>query len=168
MKGIAAIIFFSLIGLSSVIAQRLYLHDMFNGNYRSYDAGDEIEIMLLDSANYTKGEITGMTATGIYLSTDQQHLIQLNQIATVVTKRRGVFVRVVSGIAGAGILVVGTIYTIGGLISIAEEPALGAGVAIIGGIMATGGYLLIDKVARPKNVHKALNVDNINYRLFIE
>lgn len=148
-------------------AQRLYLHDVYNGNFRSYDLGDEIEVMLFNATDIVKGKIVGFTSNGFYLN-DTTHIIHLNEVASIVSTRKSGFARVVSGVAGGVLVFWGTIYVIGGVVLIWEEPTAGAGVVLIGAIMGTGGYLLIDKVANKKNAVKIKTIDQVNLRLFIE
>jgi hypothetical protein len=157
-----------LICSSPIFAQRLYLHDMFNGNYKSYDVGSKIELTLLDSTKKIEGRIT--TIDNNYFYVNDSIKVAIKQVASVIVGRNsGKAKRVLRIIGGSIMVIYGVPLTISGAAIIAvEEPVIGMAVLLIGSALTTGGIMIIVKQGKTMNHVTQRIIDGENYRLFIE
>lgn len=155
-------------------AQRLFVQDIVNGNYKSFDVGDKVELILLDSIKNVSGKITALQLDALVLN--DTVLIKLSQIVGLVKNASaggsGFSVgKVLLIVLGSYMMVVGTIYVITGAALVAyDEPQLGVVIFAAGAGIGVGGYAIVKrqlKRARSKTPVFILN-DNIHYRLFIE
>lgn len=163
--------FFTVLFFLSVSAQKLYLHDIESGNYKSYYQGDKIEFMTKDSAKVLKGTITSFQNDGFILNDTQQ--IKLSQIAALVKDGRGGGYTVGSAlliILGSYILLNGAIYTGAGIVVAMVYPEVGVPVAILSAAIGYGGYAIINRQVKKSKTRVMLrkDIDNIHYRLYIE
>jgi hypothetical protein len=154
-------------------AQRLYVNDIDNGSYRSYDIGDKIEFTVSDSASVFSGVITSLQHDGFTLNDSVK--VKIAQITALVKPGGGKYSvgRVLLIILGSYLLLSGTVYTIAGAALVAlpmRAESVGVVVLLLGAGMAGGGYAIIHKQvkkARSKTIIRQ-PMDNIHYRLFIE
>ncbi|MES2560010.1 MAG: hypothetical protein V4590_09735 [Bacteroidota bacterium] len=163
-------IFLTFLFCVSVHAQRLYLHDMENGNYKSYDIGDNIKLTMKGSDGIIEGTITSFQKDGFKLNDSLS--IKISEIAALVKPGGGTYTvgRVLLIILGSYMVLTGTAYVIGGLFLTIEYPPAGIAIAIIGAGMGFGGYAIINRQiqkARNKSVVRQ-EMDNVHYRLYIE
>jgi len=163
-------LFYALVLLAfcfTVHAQKLYLHNIPNGNYKSFSKGDKIEIVVLDSTDSTKGVITAINENKIYLNNSSEG-VDLNRVATVILSKKSSFKRVALSALGGYIILQGTYLVIGGAIIAAFEPLLGVPLVVLGAGIGVGGFAIIKKQSRTKNQLNIAAIDNLNNRLFIE
>lgn len=155
---------------TKLLAQKLYVNDIPDGNYTSYDIGDEIEFSLKnDSASY-RGTITAFQKDGFTLNDTFQ--VQLSHINALLKKGGGTYGvgRVLLIVLGSYMVLNGSAYVILGVVAAMYVPPLGIGIALLGAALGGGGYAIINhqvKKAKQRSIiHKS--IDNIQYRLFIE
>jgi hypothetical protein len=158
---------FLLLISGNVFGQRLYLHDIPNGNYTSYEVGSSIVLFMLDSSTKTQGTIVKFDKNALYLKDGTY--IPIERIASILPPNNTRAIkRIVSVLAGGFLVFAGTIYFIAGAATLAEDPMLGAIVmATSTGVFIGGRYIL----RRSKTAHQQvlqIIIDNINYRVFIE
>lgn len=153
----------------SSFSQRLYLHDIENGNYKSYDIGEKIDLILFDSIKNVKGTITGFQADGIVLN--DTSIVKLSQIAGVL-KHTGKYTvgRVLLIVLGSYMMVTGLIYGIAGVSLIALKEPFGGIMIGVGAVLGIGGLAVVNKQVKKARGSDTLlkNNDNITYRLFVE
>jgi hypothetical protein len=163
-------IFFGLLLLLNctlLCAQRLYVHDIFNGNYRSYDIGDQIELVLLDSSKTIKAEITGLASDRLYLK--DSGIVMLQQIAGVIERKSRVNPARILGFGAAySLSFIGGLYAIGGIILVKTDPEIGVVSLGVGGIMLGGGVLLLKKLNKKGGLINQMTIDDTTHRIFVE
>ncbi|MES2778394.1 MAG: hypothetical protein V4651_00720 [Bacteroidota bacterium] len=160
-----------LIVSASVHAQKLYLNDIQNGSYNSYDIGDDIELMLKDDSMRTyKGSITSFQRDGFTLNDTLK--VKLANIFAVTKAGGGSYTvgRVLLMILGSYMILTGAVYAISGLVIAVVYPPLGVVVAIIGAGIGVGGYAIVSHQVKKAKDKKILikRIDNIDYRLLLE
>ncbi len=153
----------------SSFAQRLFLHNIPSGNYRSYDIGDKINLILFDSTDNIQGKITALNKDEIVIN--DTSVVKLSQVAGILEYKGGVKVgRVLLVVLGSYLMVTGVIYTIAGIAVTTIEPQIGAVVMVIGAGMGVGGYVIVKKQSKKMKAGniKVTNIDQVEHRLFIE
>lgn len=159
--------FIALFVSANVFAQRLYVHDLKDGNYRSYEAGGKIVLFMLDSSQATHGTIAKLDSSGFYLKDGTY--VRLNQIASIIPPDKAKsIVRVLAVIGGVLLMVGGTINFIAGASGLKEEPVLGAAVMVGSVGMFAGGVWVMRHSKKVKKQIKQELIDNIHYSAFIE
>lgn len=158
---------FLLLISGNVFAQRVYVHEIKNGNYRSYEKGSRIVLYLLDSSTKISGTVSKIEQDGFYLQDGTY--IPVNQIASILPPNTTKSLkRFVSVVGGSILLFTGTIYFIAGAAGLKDEPVLGAGIMVASaGIFVGGMYILRKSKITHKQVPQCI-IDNITYRVFIE
>jgi hypothetical protein len=166
MKNVFIFIALFITGVT-VNAQRLYIHDMLNGNYKSFGRGDRIEFTMLDSVAPIKGRITRIEREGFYIN-DGNTLIKPSAVASIILSR-GLNGGNVLGIIGGSILTaIGTPFLISSVVLLAEEPALGVIVLLASGsIVSLGTILIVNQSKKGKQVRQTV-FDEQRWRLFID
>jgi hypothetical protein len=163
------------VGLLSSLAgfgQKLIVNDIPNGNYQSYEVGDDISFLLTGDSTSYKGTITSFQKNGFTLN--DTFPVQLPQIIALTKSGGGTYGvgRVLLIVLGSYMILSGSIYTIAGL-AVATETGyapLGAVIAVVGAGIGVGGYAIINsqvKRAKQRSV-VSKNIDNVNYKIFIE
>jgi hypothetical protein len=151
----------------NVFAQRLYVHEIQNGNYQSYEKGSRIVLFMLDSVHKTQGTIVKLDSTGFYLRDNTY--IRLNQVASILPQGKGpAFRRFFSVVGGVLLVTSGSLYFISGVATLKEEPVLGSAVMLVSAGMVTGGIWLMRHSKKQRKQVPQQIIDNINYRIFIE
>lgn len=152
---------------TTVFAQRLYVHDIQNGNYQSYEKNSRIVLYMLDSSAVTRGTITNVYNNAISLSGDRH--IEISQIASILPPDKAKPVKRFLGVVGGILLVTtGTIYFIAGAATLKDDPAVGAVAMVMSAGLFTGGVFLLKHSKKAKQQVKQQVIDNVNYRIFIE
>lgn len=154
-------------------AQRLYLNDIENGNYKSYDIGDHIEFTMTDSSRVVSGVISSFQRDGFTLNDTLK--VKISQIATLVKPGGGNYTvgRVLLIVLGSYLLLSGVTYAIVGVAFLAAPSNLapvGVIALLFGAGMGAGGYAIINnqvKKARNKTTIRQ-PLDGIHYRLLVE
>jgi hypothetical protein len=166
------LLFSALILCSIGFAQRLYLHDIQDGNFKSFDVGDKISFQLFDSTQVIDGKITSFTANGFYINDSLK--VEISQVASLlVQNRKGSTgpvsaLRVLAVIGGSVLCIYGVGFVIGGIGVLLFESTVGLVVVVIGAAMITGGIAIIAKKQNRKSGFKEKMIDNKQYRLLIE
>lgn len=154
----------------SVNAQKMYLHEIESGNYKSFETGDKIEFMMKNHEGIVNGVITSFQKDGFTLNDTMK--VKVSDVTALVKEGGGTYTlgRVLLIIVGGYILFVGTVYTVAGLVFIAIYPPVGIVGAILGASIGYGGYAIIKhQVRRSRNrTMTRKETDNIHYRLIIE
>lgn len=164
------ILWMSMMLSTTLLAQKLYVNDIPNGNYTSYDIGDEIEFALKNDSVSYKGIITAFQKDGFTLNdTFQVHLSSINALLKKGGGTYGVG-RVLLMVLGSYMILSGAGYVILGVVAATYITPLGVAIALVGAGLGAGGYAIINhqvKKSKQRTItHKS--IDNIQYRLFIE
>lgn len=159
--------FIALLCSANVFAQRLYVHEIQDGNYLSYGEGSRIRVLMLDSSNVTSGTISKLDSNAFYLKEGQY--VQLRQIASILPydKSKGVK-RFFTAAVGVFCVATGTIYFIAGAAYIQDDAAVGLTAMAASAGLITGGLWLIKRNKKLKTQVKQIFIDNVQYRVFIQ
>lgn len=153
----------------SVSAQKLYLHDMQSGNYKSYDIGDKIEFIIKDQEGSVNGVITSFQKDGFTLNDSIK--VKLSEIAALAKAGASYTVgRVLMIILGGYVMFIGVVYTVVGVVFTIYSPPAGIIIAAFSAGIGYGGYSIIKRQvqkARTKTIERQ-EIDNVHYRLIIE
>jgi hypothetical protein len=149
-------------------AQRLYIHDMLNGNYKSFGRGDRIEFTMLDSTSAIKGRISRIESDKFYIF-GHTNAIKPSQVATLIL-RRGASVGNVLAITGGSILIAlaTPAFIVGTTLIIIGEPEEGIITTLISGAIISVGTLIVVNQSRATKRVKQSVLDNKRWRLFID
>lgn len=158
---------FLLLISGNVFGQRLYLHEIPNGNYLSYEVGSTIVLYMINSDSKIQGVITKLDKDVLHLQDGSN--IPIDQIATILPPDRTKSIkRFISVTVGTILVVTGTLYFIAGAAALTEDPLLGVvAMATSAGVFIGGRYILQKSKIAHQQVKQAI-IDNINYRVFIE
>jgi hypothetical protein len=151
----------------NVFAQRLYVHDIQNGNYQSYIPSNKIVLYLLNSDIKTEGIIARLDSNSFTLRDGS--IIPLSQIALILPPNKSKPIKRFFTLA-SGILMVttGTVYFIGGAAILKDEPWGGTLIMITSAGIFAGGVWVLRKSKQIKTHIPQQVIDNVNYRVYIE
>lgn len=150
-----------------VSAQKLFLHDILNANYKSYNTGSKIQVVIKGNTAVLNGKIVELTKDSIYFD-NYPTGVSVNQIVAVLYKKNGVVKTILLNGAAGVLTFVGGLYALGGLIILETEPTVGAVALVFGGGLFTSGMLIFSHLKKNKNKLQEKPIDQVQFRLFIE
>jgi hypothetical protein len=154
--------------VSSLKAQhKLYLHDMYNGNYIVFRKGSEIQIVTQGDSLPLNDIIKKITPEGFLLSKHKE-IIAVSDVLVVLNSQRQRSARSLKYLIGVEMIGIGGLSALIGPIVAIDSRNLGFSMVITGFAFGLGGAHLMNEVSRKHKEQRGIVIDNVNHRLFIE